>query len=187
MISRQRNELLCTAFLVGMRTMYTADQLVFMDETSKDDRALRRLYGYSYAGTRAPSRVPSVRGQRFSATAAIATTGLIAYDVVPGASNTTHLMRFAHTFLVRHVPMPVRARGAACSYSDGSGVLSRRKGELCVCTQIPAMNPYPGPRSVLVLDNCSFHHSEDVKALIQAAGIVIHYLPPYAPNLNPVL
>ena len=49
------------------------------------------------------------------------------------------------------------------------------------------MNPYPGPRSVLVLDNCSFHHSEDVKALIQAAGIVIHYLPPYAPNLNPVL
>ena len=135
LISRQRNELLCTAFLVGMRTMYTADQLVFMDETSKDDRALRRLYGYSYAGTRAPSRVPSVRGQRFSATAAIATTGLIAYDVVPGASNTTHLMRFAHTFLVRHVPMHVRARAAQPAHTATGLGCSRAAKVSCACAR----------------------------------------------------
>ncbi|KAH7918822.1 hypothetical protein BV22DRAFT_992671, partial [Leucogyrophana mollusca] len=27
---------------------------------------------------------------------------------------------------------------------------------------IPLTNPYPGPRSVLVLDNCAIHHSEEV-------------------------
>ena len=33
--------------------------------------------------------------------------------------------------------------------------------------QIPLTNPYPGPQSVLVLDNCNIHHSEDVHELIE--------------------
>ncbi|RDB20344.1 hypothetical protein Hypma_012691 [Hypsizygus marmoreus] len=32
---------------------------------------------------------------------------------------------------------------------------------------IPLTNPYPGPRSVLILDNCSIHHSEEVRALVE--------------------
>ena len=52
--------------------------------------------------------------------------------------------------------------------------------------QLPSMTPYPGPRSVLVMDNCLFHHNEEIKMVIQAAGVILHYLPPYAPDLNPV-
>jgi hypothetical protein len=29
------------------------------------------------------------------------------------------------------------------------------------------MRPYPGPRSVLVLDNCAIHHAEEVRELIE--------------------
>jgi len=34
-------------------------------------------------------------------------------------------------------------------------------------TQIPPTNPYPGPRIVPILDNCSIHHSEVVWELVE--------------------
>jgi transposase len=52
---------------------------------------------------------------------------------------------------------------------------------------IPLTNPYPGPRSVLVLDNCSIHHSEKVRALVKdEASCKLVFLPPYSPDLNPI-
>ncbi|GLB45135.1 hypothetical protein LshimejAT787_2000400 [Lyophyllum shimeji] len=32
---------------------------------------------------------------------------------------------------------------------------------------VPLTNPYPGPRSVLILDNCSIHHAEEVRQLME--------------------
>ena len=29
------------------------------------------------------------------------------------------------------------------------------------------MNPYPGPRSVLVVDNCRIHHNDAIRQLIE--------------------
>ncbi|KAJ7189622.1 hypothetical protein GGX14DRAFT_301647, partial [Mycena pura] len=31
----------------------------------------------------------------------------------------------------------------------------------------PILNPYPTPRSVVILNNCSIHHDEDIRALIE--------------------
>ncbi|KIK23780.1 hypothetical protein PISMIDRAFT_50231, partial [Pisolithus microcarpus 441] len=31
---------------------------------------------------------------------------------------------------------------------------------------MPYTNPYPGPRSVVIMDNCRIHHGEDVRRLI---------------------
>ena len=55
-------------------------------------------------------------------------------------------------------------------------------------TLIPNMLPFDGlnERSVLVLDNCSVHHIEAVATLLQQAGIVTLFLPPYSPDLNPL-
>jgi hypothetical protein len=36
--------------------------------------------------------------------------------------------------------------------------------------QLPNMNPYPGPNSVIVLDNCSTHKSEAVHEAVEASG-----------------
>lgn len=32
---------------------------------------------------------------------------------------------------------------------------------------LPHMNPYPAPRSVLIMDNCSIHHVDDVLPLCE--------------------
>ena len=32
--------------------------------------------------------------------------------------------------------------------------------------QAPKLSPYPGPRSVVVLDNCAIHHDEEVRRIV---------------------
>jgi transposase len=52
---------------------------------------------------------------------------------------------------------------------------------------IPLTNPYPGPRSVLILDNCNIHHSEKIRALVEDDAMCkLIFLPPYSPDLNPI-
>lgn len=48
------------------------------------------------------------------------------------------------------------------------------------------MNPYPGPRSVLVTDNAGWHHDETLTKACEEAGVRILYLPPYSPDFNPI-
>jgi transposase len=39
---------------------------------------------------------------------------------------------------------------------------------------------------VVVMDNLSAHKRPEVRALIEAAGAMVLYLPPYSPDLNPI-
>ena len=41
------------------------------------------------------------------------------------------------------------------------------------------------PRSVVVMDNLSLHHTDEVLGLFDQAGIPMFFLPPYSPDLNP--
>lgn len=73
--------------------------------------------------------------------------------------------------------------------------------------QIPLTNPYPGPRSVLVFDNCNIHHAEEIRSLIEEEArkymfsitllfyiyqyifslvCRLVFLPPYSPDYNPI-
>jgi transposase len=66
-------------------------------------------------------------------------------------------------------------------------------------------NAYPGPRSVLILDNCNIHHAEEIRELVEdqagelgpfypkyvvivslVVGCKLIFLPPYSPDLNPI-
>ena len=50
-------------------------------------------------------------------------------------------------------------------------------------TLIPQMMPFNGsnPHSILVMDNnCSIHHTHEVKDLLNQAGVLALYLPPYS-------
>lgn len=53
---------------------------------------------------------------------------------------------------------------------------------------IPNMMPFDGmnPRSIIVMDNCTVHHVQAVKEILRQAGILVLYLPPYSPDLNPL-
>ena len=42
------------------------------------------------------------------------------------------------------------------------------------------------PRSVLILDNASFHKGNLMQKAIAEAGHILLYLPPYSPDLNPI-
>jgi transposase len=45
---------------------------------------------------------------------------------------------------------------------------------------------WPQPKSVLVMDNASFHRSQKIEQLCADAGVKLLYLPPYSPDLNPI-
>jgi transposase len=51
---------------------------------------------------------------------------------------------------------------------------------------LPYCGKWPNPRSILIMDNASFHHSEKIQRLCDDAGVILRYLPPYSPDLNPI-
>lgn len=42
------------------------------------------------------------------------------------------------------------------------------------------------PKSVVVMDNATFHKRADTKEHVRQAGHTLEYLPPYSPDLNPI-
>ncbi|EEA21492.1 conserved hypothetical protein [Talaromyces marneffei ATCC 18224] len=44
---------------------------------------------------------------------------------------------------------------------------------------------WPAAKSVLIMDNASFHHSQ-ISQVCREAGVKLLYLPPYSPDLNPI-
>ena len=52
---------------------------------------------------------------------------------------------------------------------------------------LPKLMPFDGnnPRSIVLMDNVRFHHCSDVIAAIESAGALVHFLPPYSPDLDP--
>lgn len=48
--------------------------------------------------------------------------------------------------------------------------------------------PFNGhnPHSVVVLDNASIHHTDNIIHILQSVGVLVHFLPPYSPDLNPI-
>lgn len=97
-----------------------------------------------------------------------------------------------HKLLVRGTR--ISAISAICS--DGlidtelvtGSVNGRRFVDFLRGTLIPNMNPFDdsSPCSIMILDNCSIHHVSEVSELAEQAGILVMYLPPYSPDLNPI-
>ena len=55
-------------------------------------------------------------------------------------------------------------------------------------TLIPELCPFNGynPRSIIIMDNCSIHRIQEVTDLLNNAGILTIFLPPYSPDMNPI-
>ena len=85
---------------------------------------------------------------------------------------------------------------AAMSWSEGILDVDLTSGSVngdtfydFVCgTLIPNMHPFDGlsRNSIVVMDNCSIHHTERVRQLLDTAGILVIFLPPYSPDFNPI-
>lgn len=75
----------------------------------------------------------------------------------------------------------------ACEYMKGT-VNGERFLEFAMGTLVPEMLPFDGqnPRSIVVLDNCSIHHTAPVAEAFRQVGIPTLFLPPYSPDMNPI-
>ena len=51
---------------------------------------------------------------------------------------------------------------------------------------LPHCNAFPGPRSIIVMDNVSSHCNQRIEDVITGFGCQIRYLPPYSPDFNPI-
>lgn len=53
---------------------------------------------------------------------------------------------------------------------------------------VPILQPFDAsnPNSVIVMDNASIYHVEGVLQHVLQKGTLLHFLPPYSPDLNPV-
>ena len=51
---------------------------------------------------------------------------------------------------------------------------------------LPLCGKWPEPKSALVMDNASFHHTERIEQMCYDAGVKLVYLPPYSPHFNPI-
>lgn len=47
-------------------------------------------------------------------------------------------------------------------------------------------NRWPEPRSVLIMDNASFHRTEKIQQMCSDSGVKLIYPPPYSLDLNPI-
>jgi hypothetical protein len=73
---------------------YKTEQLVFMDESSKDERTSTRLYGYSEVNSRAIKKVIFVRGKRYTLLPALTEQGIIAVDIMEGSCTKQRFKEF---------------------------------------------------------------------------------------------
>ena len=125
------------------------NMLMFGDEASKDERTSGRRWGWSLRGTRCIQRKCFVRGKRFSILPILTLDGIIAYDIIEGSVMAERFVQFLRELVV-------------CSSLKSTLFITN-----AFFIQIPLTNPYPGPRSVLILDNCRIHHGEEIRKLVE--------------------
>jgi transposase len=87
----------------NVNTHFVAQQMVFVDETSKDDRTIYRHYGRAPAGQRATLNANFTRGERYSIVAGLSLQGYEAVKVVQGSVDGTEFLDFIIESLVRPI------------------------------------------------------------------------------------
>jgi transposase len=137
---------------------YPANYLIMIDEVSKDDRTYARLWGRATVGERVEAHNPFVRKRRLSLVAAMALDeGIIASKVVEGSFHRDSFLEFLRDGVVSTLAYHLQTLW------------------LITVFQLPMTTPYPGPRSVLVLDNARIHHAQEIEDLIHDYGVFSVY------------
>lgn len=138
-------------FLAHVLTHYTAEQLFFLDETAKDERAERSEWGYALRGNEPLASVGySGRRERTSSVATFDVKGFVSWYISDGTFDQERFLEAVETVV------------------------------------LPNMNPFPGKRSVLVLDNASIHHTPRLVNMLVNHFCVVLFTPPYCFTLTPL-
>ena len=99
----ERDDQLRVEWMYDFLTTYTTEQMVVLDESSKDGKILIRKYGWALSGEDAVLHVSLDRGVRYSILPALTTDGYIAVRAVEGSINGEEFFDFIVSDLVRPV------------------------------------------------------------------------------------
>ena len=77
--------------------------------------------------------------------------------------------------------------GVENAYISEGSVNGEVFGDFVRRSLLPILQPFNGinPCSVIIMDNASIHHLEEIEDMITGVGAIIRFLPPYSPDLNP--
>ena len=167
----ERDHELRANWMYDILNTYTAEQMVILDESSKDDRTLIRKYGRGPSGDDPIFTVSLDRGIRYSILPALTVDGYIAARAVEGSVDGEEFFDFIVNDLVSR---------SSCIPPDSSVL----KGFSSL--KIPCTNPFPEPHSVFIMDNCATHKSDALREVIESAGRHLVFLPPYSPDFSPI-
>ena len=90
----ERDEEARVQWKADMQANWVAKQCIMVDETSKDDQTLARIYGRAPKGNQATVSAQFVRGQRYSMVAAMSVEGYIATHIVEGSVDGDEFFEF---------------------------------------------------------------------------------------------
>ena len=124
-------------------------QLVFIDETSKDGRDAFRRCARSRRGTKAVVKLPFSWGKQVSVLAALDHKGFMAWKCTEGTFTRKNFHRAFSKKIVPH------------------------------------LNPWPLPRSIVVMDNAKIHMFKELEDAVHQCGARLIFLPPNGLELNP--
>jgi hypothetical protein len=103
---------------------WTAEQLIFVDESAANERTAHRKYGWAPIGITPIQQQCFKRSERWSILPAYTIDGFITWEVVHGSFNAELFQEFIENKI------------------------------------LPRCNPYPSPRSIIIMDNAPIHSQE---------------------------
>lgn len=135
---------------IGRISGYKASQLVILDESAVNERAVDRRWGWSPRGVAYRMKYAALyRSERWSLLPAMGINGYLDVEIWQGSFNVERFNLFVRRLVKK-------------------------------------MTPFPGPRSVLLLDNASIHHGSDTVKIVEEMGGRVEFLPPYSPDFSPI-
>jgi len=135
-----------------MGLQYTPEQLVMVDESSFDRRATYRGYAYALKGIRAVRKCFFLRGKR---------------------CVLAHIFQFQwiDQAILRYSVLPALSLDGMvyCHIVEGSYNTARFMDFIEGLPQ--QMQPYPSPKSVIVMDNCRIHKAPQIQQMIETRSV----------------
>ena len=81
-------------YIYTIGTEYQAEQLIFLDESAKDERTLSRSYGYSFINQVISHKVVFLRDVRYTILPVLTLDGFIACDIMKGSCSKERFCTF---------------------------------------------------------------------------------------------
>ena len=132
----ERDEVAWEEFRTYIQEHLVAEQVITVDESSKDDRTIFRRFGCAPRGHWASIDADFVRGDHYSIVAALSVDGYLATRVVPGSVDGDEFFEFIVEDLVHN--SPCSANNYWVDFSCPKWILSLKTGVFLSWITVPS-------------------------------------------------